>query len=97
MKISEMNNNQKRVYHMVVDACNEFIGGWENTMLDEEEGSEEWQKAKKMLEAGHDTLVEWILSDIRSSAEWICYEHLHFVSLEWTKERIDRRLKKMGY
>ena len=97
MKISEMNSNQKRVFSMVVDACNEFIGGWENTMMDEEEGSEEWQNAKEMLEAGHDALVQWILSDVKLSTEWKRLEHLHFVSLEWTKERIDRRLKKMGY
>jgi len=97
MKISEMNSNQKTVYLMVVDACNEFIGGWENTMLDEPEGSEEWQNAKELLEEGHDALVGYILGDIRSSREWQRLEHLHFVSLEWTKERISKRLTKMGY
>ncbi len=97
MKISEMNQNQKRVFLMVVDACNEFIGGWENTLCDTEEGSEEWKHAKEVLATEHDTMVDWILSDIRLSKEWQKLEHLHFVSIEWTKERIDRRLKKMGY
>ncbi len=97
MKISEMNSNQKRVFMMVVDACNEFIGGWENTMMDYPEDDEEYKNAQEILGAGHDTLVNWILSDIRHSTEWQRLEHLHFVSLEWTKERVDRRLKKMGY
>lgn len=97
MKISEMNNNQKRVYLMVVELCNEFIGGWENTLCDAEENSEEWNEAQKMLNADHDTKVEWILSDVRHSIEWQRLENLHFVSLEWTRERIDKRLRKMGY
>ena len=82
---------------MVVDACNEYIGGWENSMMDSHEGSEDWLEAKKMLEQPHDTIVKWILDDIRYSREWKRLEHLHFVTLDWTRERIDRRLKKMGY
>lgn len=97
MKISEMNSNQKQVYLMVVDACNEYIGGWENAMMDAEEGSEDWLSAKRQLEVGHDTLVEWILDEVRYSTLWKRLEHLHFVTIEWTKERISRRLKKMGY
>lgn len=97
MKISEMNNNQKQVFMMVLEACNEFIGGWENTLDDSEEGSEDWNSAKRMLETDHNTMVEWILSDIQCSREWKRIEHLHFVSIAWTKERIDKRLKKMGY
>ncbi len=92
-----MNSNQKRVYQMVVDACNEFIGGWENTMDDYPEGTEEYAEAQRMLGTDHETMVNWMLNDIRNSREWQRLEHLHFVSLEWTKERIDKRLKKMGY
>lgn len=97
MKLSEMNGNQKQVYRMVIDACNEYVGGWENAMEDSSEGSEEWLEAKAQLEAGHDTLVSRVLCEVRNSTEWKRLEHLHFVTIEWTKERVNKRLAKMGY
>ena len=97
MKLSEMNGNQKQVYRMVIDACNEYVGGWENAMEDSSEGSDEWLEAKAQLEAGHDTLVGRVLCEVLNSTEWKCLEHLHFVTIEWTKERVNKRLAKMGY
>lgn len=97
MKVSEMNINQRRVYTLCVEACNEYIGGWENARDDAEPDSEEWKQANYMLTQDHDTLVEWILSDVRSTPEWKKLENLHFVTIEWTKERIDKRLSKWGY
>lgn len=92
-----MTQNQKQVYLLCIEACNEFIGGWENTRLDSAEGSEDWEMANKMLSQPHETLVEWILDDVRRSREWQRLEHLHFVTIAWTRERIDKRLTKWGY
>ena len=41
MKYAECNARQKKAYRNIYHACNWLLGGLENTMLDNPEGSEE--------------------------------------------------------
>lgn len=97
MKLSEMNENQRKVWEIAVENVNMYIGGYENTMLDYPEDSEEYKDAKESLSLPHDELVEIILGWCRMSREWQRIENLHFVGIEFMKERISKRLNKYGY
>ena len=97
VKFSELNSNQKIVYRIVIDECSNYIGGYENQLDDNQEGTEDWQEAYDALHKSHEELVDIIMRWVRGNSLWECNEHLHFVSLEWIRERIDRRLKKWGY
>ena len=55
MKYADCNARQKKAYRNIYHACNWFLGGLENTMLDNPEGSEEYESAKATL-ANHDGL-----------------------------------------
>lgn len=96
MKFSEMNDNQKQVYTLVVNNANELIGGLENTMEDNPKDSDEYREAKAKL-ANHEELVEDVYIWVRSTTIWQRVENLHFVSLEWLHERCEKRITKMGY
>lgn len=97
MKYADMNENQKQVFRLVSDECNHYIGGWENQMMDYSEGTEEYEEAQSALSQSHEELVDTLFCIVRHTREWENMENLHFVSLDWMKERVDKRLKKMGY
>lgn len=97
MKVSEMNENQKKVWRLAVDNVNELIGGYENTMEDYSEDSEEYQHAKSVLELPHEDLVNIVFGWCRASREWKSIENLHLVGFDFLRERISNRLKKYGY
>lgn len=80
---------------MVKDTCNEYFGGYENTLYDFEEGSEEYKDAVEALTAPVEYICKTIEIWVRSSREWQRIENLHFVSLEWMRERIAKRVPKM--
>lgn len=93
MKFAECNENQKRVWRMVQEETNNYIGGLENTMMDYEEGDEEYQKAKAELQ-NFEGIKKYIRSMVFGSREWRKIDNLHFVTTEWVEERIDRRVRK---
>ena len=97
MKVSEMNENQRTVWEIAVEQVNLYTGGNENTMLDYPEDSEEYKAAKEALSLPHDEMVDEILTWCRSDRRWERIENLHFVGLDFMKERISRRLTKYGY
>ena len=105
MKISEMNERQKKVFFNVLGAANEIIGGYENALMDYSEGSEEYKTYENAL-ANHENLV----SEIYESAITQIHEELlerfpgcwdvneiRFCGKSFIMERIEARLKKMGY
>ena len=53
MKYAECNARQKKAFKNIYHASNWLLGGLENTMLDNPEGSEEYERAKAAL-ANHD-------------------------------------------
>lgn len=97
MKLSEMNSNQRMAFEIAAEATDNYIGGWENTMLDYDPDSEDYKLAKEALSYSHDELVEIILSDCRIDTRWQKIENLHLVGLDFLRERISRRLTKYGY
>ena len=56
MKYADCNARQKKAYRNIYHASNWLLGGLENTMLDNAEGTEEHENAKATL-ADHDGLV----------------------------------------
>ena len=97
MKLSEMNANQRKAWEIAVEAVNMYIGGYENQMEDSEEGSENWIEAYNALHASHEEMVETCLAWARMSREWERLEHLHFVGIDFLRERVHKRLVKYGY
>ena len=61
MKYAECNARQKKAFKNIYHASNWLLGGLENTMLDNPEGSEEYENAKATL-ANHDGLVAELYS-----------------------------------
>lgn len=89
-----MNDNQLRVYELIKDACNEYFGGNENALLDNAEDSKHYQDAKKAPTAPANEICETIEAWVRSTRAWHNIDNLHFVSLEWVRERIAKRVAK---
>ena len=61
MKYADCNARQKKAFKNIFHASNWLLGGLENTMLDNPEGSEEYERAKATL-ANHDGLVAELYS-----------------------------------
>ena len=97
MKVSEMNAHEKVAFMYVCEVMSELIGGWENTLMDNPEDSEEYKNAYHDLHVGHETLIDWIYSDVMSYSDKGTAKHLRFAGEKFIKERIDRRLTKWGY
>lgn len=97
MKLSEMNSNERMVWEIAVENVNDYIGGFENDMEDWPEDSEEYKTAKNALSLSHEELIDVILSWCRSDRRWQRIENLHFVGIEFMRERISKRLTKYGY
>lgn len=104
MKYSEMNERQKKAYRNAIGAINFYIGGWENTLLDESEGSDDWKKAYDVLH-DHDGLKEAIYH-LATTALYIngcqfnderLVKDIRLCGKEWLMERIEKRLVKEGY
>ena len=107
MKYAECNTRQKKAYRNIFHACNWLIGGLENTMLDNPEGSPEYESAKALL-ADHDGLVAELYSmattDVydegscsfsQSAASYM--KDIRFCGKEWLMARCEARVKTNGY
>ena len=97
MKISEMNKHQREAFRCVCEASGEYIGGWENTMLDYPEDHEEYKNAQTVLSRTHEELVDDIYQMVMAESDKGVLRHLRFAGKDFILERIDRRLKKWGY
>lgn len=107
MKYSECNARQKKAFMNVYHACNWIVGGWENTMQDNDKDSEEYKGAQEWL-SDHDRLAEYIYSEVISTvygdgvmswggSEARYLRDIRFCGKAWILERIEARLRKMGY
>lgn len=107
MKYSECNARQKKAFINIRNASNWLLGGLENTMLDNPEGSEEYESAKAAL-ADHD----WLVNELYSMATTevydegsVCFNNaaasylkdIRFCGKEWLIARCEARIKKNGY
>lgn len=55
MKYADCNARQKKAYRNIYHACNWFLGGLENNMLDNPEGSEEYEAPRQPSQ----TMMAW--------------------------------------
>lgn len=107
MKISEMNERQKKAFYNVYWAANDLIGGLENTLLDYPEDSEEYKSAYALL-YNHDRLVQALYHEATTAfydcgfcgfgIEYQKYiRDINFCGKEWIMQRCEKRVTKMGY
>lgn len=107
MKLNEMNARQKKAYRNIYHAANWIIGGLENTMLDNEPGTEEYENAKRAL-GDHEGLVATLYSEATTTiyADGYCafgkdaerfMKDIRFCGKDFLIERCEKRIKKMGY
>jgi len=107
VKTSEMNERQKKAFFNIKYAACDLIGGLENAASDYPAGSKEHQNAKEAL-ADHAALVSLIYSmattDIyqegsvsfgNAAASYI--KDIRFCGKEWLMERVESRVRKLGY
>ena len=94
MRTSEMYSNQLNVFNLVVENCNDYFGGYENQLMDSEEGSDTYNEAKEALTAPAEEICATIEIWVRSSTIWKKIENLHLVGLDWMRERISKRVTK---
>ena len=107
MKISEMNVRQKKAYLNIYYASQWLLGGLENTLLDNAEGSEEYESAKAQL-ADHEGLVKQLYNMATTEVyeEGSCcfnanakrfIRDIRFCGKDFLLERCEKRIKKAGY
>ena len=107
MKYAECNARQKKAYRNIYHASNWLLGGLENPLLDNEEGSEEYEEARTQL-ADHNSLVNELyrmatteLYDEGSACFNISAERwlkdIRFCGTDWLMERCEARIRKAGY
>ena len=107
MKYSECNPRQKKAYLNILYAANWIIGGLENEMQDNEEGSAEYKEAAEALK-NHDLLVEMVYHDAITdvySGDGVYFgpdaqkilKDVRFCGKDWLMARCEARVKKCGY
>ena len=107
MKVSEMNARQKKAFMNIKHAAHWYLGGLENTMLDFDEGTEEYKSAKATL-ADHDGLVtalyDMATTEIYGDGCCMCgkgaesyLKDIRFCGKAWLMERCEKRITKEGY
>lgn len=93
MKISEMNGNEKTAFIQVIEASNWVVGGWENSVAD---GHDEEMPS-------HEELAQEIYQTVMTTTTFEGIQggpplkEIRFAGEAFIRERIERRLKKMGY
>lgn len=92
-----MNAHQKMAYIMVVESMSEIISANENTLLDYDENSAEYKDAKEFLSHDREYLANVIYNDVMQACDKTHEKHLRFAGEKFIKERIEKRLIKMGY
>ena len=97
MKVNEMNAHEKLAYRMVCEYMSEWIGGLENVMMDNPEGSDEYESAKATLDRGHEALENDIYEMVMEESDKSMLKHLRFAGEAFIRERISKRLTKWGY
>lgn len=97
MKTSEMNAHEKLAFRFICESMSDIIGGYENSLIDNEEDSEEYKNAYDFLHSGHEALIDFIYYDVMASADKGTAKHMRFAGEAFIRERISKRLTKWGY
>lgn len=107
MKLSECNAKQRKAYINIAHAANWIIGGLENVLLDNEPESNEYIDAKRQLDDHAllvDTIYDAALTEIYTDGACMFgnevakyLKDIRFCGKEWLMERVEARVKKLGY
>jgi len=92
-----MNAHETTAYRYICKVMSEFIGGYENSLLDFTEEEDEYKEAKEFLSQPHDELVEFMYDEVMSYADTGTNRHLKFAGTDFIKNTISKRLTKWGY
>ena len=96
MKLSELGQDRAKAMKIIIRNYNDYVGGFENMLLDYPKDSEEYIAAKNALNNPKEA-VERIYNDIMATDGATYAKEIRFCGTEWIKERIARKLKKDGY
>ena len=107
MKVSEMNERQKRAFHNIYWAAQHLLGGLENTLLDYSEDSDDYKSAEALLK-NHKELVNRLYEMATTAVygEGFCgfgkrhqmeIRDINFCGKEWLMERCEKRITKEEY
>lgn len=108
MKLSEMNQTQKKAYRNITKACNQLIGELENDTYDNPIDSDEYKQAKAELDDHKglvETLYKWATTAIYDDG-YRCFNEnevtsqlreINFCGTDWLMERCEERITKEGY
>lgn len=107
MKLSEMNERQKRAFHNIYWAAQHLLGGLENTLLDYSEDSDDYKSAEALLK-NHKELVNRLYEMATTAVygEGYCgfgkrhqmeIRDINFCGKDWLMERCEKRITKEGY
>ena len=91
------NAHEAAALRLISELMSEFIGGYENQMLDFLPEDEEYKEAEKFLTMGHDNLVEFIHECLMDECKGKAREHLKFAGNEFIDTKISQKLTKWGY
>ena len=104
MKYSELNEREKKAYTNMKWAINDYTGLWENALENEEEGSEEWNKAYEALnnrELMKETIYQMDTTTLcRNGCQWNderLVKDIRLCGKEWLMEVIEQLMVKEGY
>lgn len=90
-----MNAHERELDRIISCCVSEWIGGYENVLLDYPEDSEEYKEAKEVLQ--HDALFDAIYRDVMFDTKRNAKSHIRFAGKAFIEDRIETRLKKEGY
>ena len=108
MKVSEMNQRERKAFINIKHAANDLLGGLENTLLDYAQDEPEYKSAKAQL-ADHAGLVTQLYRMATTAIYGVgscCFNpatvqkelrDINFCGKEWLMERCEKRITKEGY
>jgi len=108
MKVSEMNQREKKAFYNIKHAANDLLGGLENTLLDYGQDDPEYKSAKAQL-SDHEGLVTELYGMATTAIYgegYCCFNpatvekelrDINFCGKAWLMERCDKRITKEGY
>lgn len=92
-----MNAHESTAYRYICKVMSEFIGGYENSLMDYAEDEPEYKEAKEFLATPHDEMVDFMYDEVMSYADKGTNRHLKFAGAEFIKKAISKRLTAWGY
>lgn len=108
MKVSEMNQRERKAFYNIKHAANALLGGLENTLLDYGKDEPEYKSAKAQL-ADHEGLVIELYRMATTGIYdegYCCFDpetikkelrDINFCGKRWLMERCVVRIIKEGY